>query len=81
LTNERGYNIIPPTSTNKGKAGTGYETAALPINSFYTQDTGMGHKYEGYGLYIENIIEVEGKILRPRNTIGLTEKRNAWTMK
>ena len=62
-------------------AGTGYETAALPINSFYTQDTGMGHKYEGYGLYIENIIEVEGKILRPRNTIGLTEKRNAWTMK
>ena len=62
-------------------AGQGYESAALPINSFYTQDTGMGHKYEGYGLYIENIIEVKGDRIKPRNTIGLTERRRAWTMK
>lgn len=62
-------------------SGQGYESGALPIKRRYTQDTGSGHKFDGYGLLIENIIEVKGKRITPRNAIGLGERYRAWTMK
>jgi len=58
-----------------------YADKELPINTDYTQETGMGHKNIGYGLYIENVIEVKDGNLKPRNAIGLGERRRGWTMK
>ena len=58
----------------------------LPVHGSYTQDTGMGHKFENYPLFIENIIRVskgaDGKPkFTPRNNIGIGERRRAWCMK
>lgn len=64
-------------------SGHGYtKDMELPIRGSYTQDTGMGHRFEGYGLLIENVIEVDedGKF-KPRNMVGVNERRRGWTMK
>ena len=58
----------------------------LPVRGSYTQDTGMGHKFEDYPLLIENVIRVskgkDGKPkFTPRNDIGIGERRRAWCMK
>lgn len=58
-----------------------YADKELPVNTDYTQETGMGHKFEGYGLLIENVIEVTDGNLKPRNAIGLGERRRGWTFK
>lgn len=59
-----------------------YADKELPFDTDYVQDTGMGHKYEGYGLLIENVIEVvDGEVVSSRNDIGLDERRRGWTFK
>jgi len=80
------------TSRYNGKAGgrifvsgsgVGYidKGVELPMRSWYTQDTGMGHKNIEMPLLIENIIDVVDGKIKPRNMVGVTEKRRAWTMK
>jgi hypothetical protein len=65
-------------------AGTGYisKDTPLPHTSYYTQDTGMGYRNEGYQLLIENVIDIdENGVIKPRNMVGVNEKRRAWCMK
>ena len=64
-------------------AGRGYtKDMELPIRGSYTQDTGMGHRNENWGLLIENVIEVsEDGTFKPRNMVGVNERRRAWCMK
>lgn len=58
-----------------------YAGKELPVYTDYIQDTGMGHKNNGWGLVIENVIECEDGKIKPRNAIGLGERRRAWTFK
>ena len=69
-------------------SGHGYvpKDMELPVRGSYTQDTGMGHRNVDYGLLIENVIEVgedkSGKrTFKPRNMVGVNERRRGWTMK
>jgi hypothetical protein len=69
-------------------SGHGYvpKDMELPVRGLYTQDTGMGHRNVEYGLLIENVIEVgedeNGKrTFKPRNMVGVNERRRGWTMK
>ena len=64
-------------------AGIGYvpKGAEFPFQASYTQDTGMGHKNEDMPLVIENVIDVVDGKLKPRNMVGVNERRRAWTMK
>lgn len=64
-------------------SGTGYvpKGTELPIDGSYTEDTGMGHRNHYKDLVIENVIEVVNGVLKPRNMIGVNDKRIAWTMK
>ena len=64
-------------------SGHGYvpKGTELPLRGLYKQDTGMGHRNVDYGLLIENVIEVEDGKFKPRNMVGVNERRRGWTMK
>ena len=64
-------------------SGLGYipEGTEFPIQAYYTEDTGMGHRNKDKSLIIDNVIDVDKGIMKPRNTTGVTEERFAWTMK
>jgi hypothetical protein len=68
--------------SGSGREGYITKKMELPVRGLYTQDTGNGHRNEGYGLLIENVIRVaEDGTFKPRNMVGVNERRRGWCMK